>query len=59
MKLYTSHIYRSPDTQDVRDILVALAGCNGFESFTEEDNELIGYCQESVFNLHSLKKNTR
>lgn len=46
----------APDTQDVRDILVALAGCNGFESFTEEDNELIGYCQESVFNLHSLKK---
>ena len=33
-----------------------MAGCNGFESFTEEDNELIGYCQESVFNLHSLKK---
>ena len=44
-----------PDNQDIRDIIAALAGDNGFESFSEDKGKLIGYCQEELFHAESLE----
>lgn len=44
-----------PDNQDIRDIITALAGDNGFESFSEDKGKLIGYCQEELFHAESLE----
>ena len=44
-----------PDNQDIRDIIAALAGDNGFESFSEDKDKLIGYCQEELFHAESLE----
>lgn len=44
-----------PDNQDIRDIIAALAGDNGFESFSEDKGKLIGYCQEEFFHAESLE----
>lgn len=44
-----------PDNQDIRDIIAALAGDNGFESFSEDKGKLIGYCQEELFHVESLE----
>ena len=32
-----------PDNQDIRDIIAALTGEIGFESFSDENGKLIGY----------------
>lgn len=45
----------NPDNQDIRDIIAALAGDNGFESFSEDKGKLIGYCQEELFHAESLE----
>lgn len=44
-----------PDNQDIRGIIAALAGDNGFESFSEDKDKLIGYCQEELFHAESLE----
>lgn len=44
-----------PDNQDIRDIIAALAGDNGFESFSEDKGKLIGYSQEELFHAESLE----
>ena len=44
-----------PDNQDIRDIITALAGDNGFESFSEDKGKLIGYSQEELFHAESLE----
>ncbi len=43
-----------PDSQDVRDIIAALAAEVGFDSFTDEPDGLVGYCQEDLFNKETL-----
>lgn len=44
-----------PDNQDIRDIIAALTGEIGFESFSDENGKLIGYCQEELFHAESLE----
>lgn len=44
-----------PDNQDIRDIIAALTGEIGFESFSDENGKLIGYCQEELFHVESLE----
>ena len=44
-----------PDNQDIRDITAALTGEIGFESFSDENGKLIGYCQEELFHAESLE----
>jgi ribosomal protein L11 methyltransferase len=41
--------------QDARDLIAAIAGEIGFESFEDSENGIIGYVQESLFNLAELK----
>lgn len=45
-----------PDTQTARDLITAFAGECGFESFTDNEEGLIGYCQDTLFHEDSLKE---
>ena len=54
MKYIQVKFTAEPDSQDVRDIIAALAGEEGFESFTDEPDGLVGYCQENLFNEETL-----
>lgn len=45
-----------PDNQTTRDLVTAIAGDCGFESFTDESNLLIGYCQKEYYDEERLKK---
>ncbi|WP_455075272.1 50S ribosomal protein L11 methyltransferase [Prevotella fusca] len=54
MKYIQVKFTAEPDSQDVRDIIAALAGEEGFESFTDEPDGLVGYCQENLFNKETL-----
>ena len=45
----------SPDTELVRELLVAMAGEAGCDSFVEEENALKGYCLEDIFDEETLK----
>ena len=49
--------YSSPiDTAIINDILAAELGEIGFESFTENENGLLGYISESLYNEETLQK---
>lgn len=49
--------YSSPiDTAIINDILAAELGEIGFESFTENENGLLGYISESLYNVENLQK---
>ena len=54
MKYIQVKFTAEPDSQDVRDIIAALAAEVGFDSFTDEPNGLVGYCQEDLFNKETL-----
>lgn len=54
MKYIQVKFTAEPDSQDVRDIIAALAAEVGFDSFTDEPNGLVGYCQEDIFNKETL-----
>lgn len=46
----------SPDTELVRELLVAMAGEAGCDSFSEEEDMIKGYCLEDVFDEQTLKE---
>lgn len=46
----------SPDTELVRELLVAMAGEAGCDSFSEEEDMVKGYCLEDVFDEQTLKE---
>ena len=54
MKYYEVEFTISPCTQDARDILSALAGEAGFETFEETDEGLLGYVQQELFDQQAL-----
>ena len=54
MKYIQVKFTAAPDSQDVRDIIAALAGEVGFESFSDEPDGLVGYCQEDLFDADAL-----
>ena len=54
MKYIQVKFSAEPDSQDVRDIIAALAAEVGFDSFTDEPDGLVGYCQEDLFNEETL-----
>jgi len=54
MKYYEVTFTISPCSQDARDILSALAGEAGFETFEETDDGLLGYVQQQLFDASIL-----
>ena len=54
MKYYQVDFTISPCTQDARDILSAIAGEAGFETFEETDEGLLGYVQQELFDQSVL-----
>ena len=54
MKYYEVDFQIAPYSQDACDILAALAGEAGFETFEETDNGLKGYVQQTLFDQESL-----
>ncbi|MES5168293.1 50S ribosomal protein L11 methyltransferase [Prevotella melaninogenica] len=54
MKYIQVKFTAEPDSQDARDIIAALAAEVGFDSFTDGPDELVGYCQEDLFNKETL-----
>lgn len=46
----------SPDTELVRELLVAMAGEAGCDSFSEEEDMVKGYCLKDVFDEQTLKE---
>lgn len=54
MKYYEVNFTINPCSQDARDILAAMAGDTGFETFEETDEGLKGYVQQSLFDQASL-----
>ena len=54
MKYIQVKFTAEPDSQDVRDIIAALAAEVGFDSFTDEPDGLVGYCEEDLFNKETL-----
>jgi ribosomal protein L11 methyltransferase len=55
MKYYEVDFTLSPYSADASDILAALAGEAGFETFEETENGLKGYVQQSLFDEEALK----
>ena len=54
MKYYEVNFKIQPLSQDARDILAALAGDAGFETFEDTDEGLKGYVQQSLFDEEAL-----
>ncbi len=54
MKYYEVTFTLTPCSQDARDILSALAGDAGFETFEETDNGLTGYIQQQLYDASLL-----
>lgn len=53
---YIEVIFKTePNTQNIRDIITALAAEDGFESFIDGDEGVKGYCKEELFDFESLK----
>ena len=55
MKYYEVDFIMTPCTQDAQDILSALAGEAGFETFEETATGLKGYVQQALFDEDALK----
>ena len=55
MKYYEVNFNMTPCTQDAQDILSALAGEAGFETFEETATGLKGYVQQALFDEDALK----
>jgi ribosomal protein L11 methyltransferase len=56
MKYFEVEFTLTPCTQVAQDLLSALAGEVGFETFEETQNGLTGYVQQSLFNESSLQQ---
>ena len=54
MKYYEVEFKIKPCSQDARDILAALAGEAGFETFEDTDEGVKGYVQQALFNQSAL-----
>ncbi|MBR4921901.1 MAG: 50S ribosomal protein L11 methyltransferase [Prevotella sp.] len=54
MKYYEINFMIQPLSQDARDILAAMAGDIGFETFEETSEGLKGYVQQSLFDQEAL-----
>ena len=55
MKYYEVDFIMTPCTQDTQDILSAMAGEAGFETFEETATGLKGYVQQALFDEEALK----
>ena len=55
MKYFEVDFTISPYSADASDVLAAMAGEVGFETFEETETGLKGYVQQSVFNVSDLK----
>ena len=55
MKYFEVDFTISPYSVDASDVLAAMAGEVGFETFEETETGLKGYVQQSVFNVSDLK----
>ena len=55
MKYYEVNMTIEPCSQDAQDLLAALAGEAGFETFEETAEGLKGYVQQSLFDEETLK----
>lgn len=55
MKYFEVNFKIQPLSQDARDILAALSGDAGFETFEEAENGLKGYVQQSLFDEDALR----
>ena len=56
MKYYEVEFTLTPYSADACDVLAALAGEVGFESFEEKENGLLGYVQQSLFDKPALQE---
>lgn len=56
MKYYKVDFTIQPCSQDARDILAAITGEVGFETFEESDNGLVGYVQQGLFDQEALEQ---
>ena len=56
MKYYEVDFTMTPCTQDAQDILSALAGEAGFETFEETPTGLKGYVQQALFDEDALQQ---
>lgn len=56
MKYYKVDFTIQPCSQDARDILAAMAGEVGFETFEESEEGLTGYVQQALFNQEALEQ---
>ena len=56
MKYYEVKFTLSPYSTDACDVLLAMAGEAGFESFEETSDGLLGYVQQSLFSEDTLKE---
>ena len=56
MKYFEVEFTLTPCTQVAQDLLSALAGEVGFETFEETENGLTGYVQQSLFDESSLQQ---
>ena len=56
MKYFEVDFTLTPNNSDARDLLAALAGEAGFETFEETDTGLIGYVQQSIFSKEVLEE---
>ena len=55
MKYYEVEFTLSPISADACDLLAALAGEAGFETFEETETGLKGYVQQTLFDEETLK----
>ncbi len=56
MKYYKVDFTIQPCSQDARDILAAMAGEVGFETFEESEEGLVGYVQQGLFDQQALEQ---
>lgn len=56
MKYYKVDFTIQPCSQDARDILAAMTGEVGFETFEESEEGLTGYVQQALFNQEALEQ---
>jgi len=56
MKYFEAEFTLTPNNSDARDLLAALAGEAGFETFEETDTGLKGYVQQALFSEETLKE---
>ena len=56
MKYLEARITITPNTEEARDLLAALAADSGFESFTDSEDGLLAYIQADLFNEESMQQ---